>query len=154
MVKTKPRLLLCCLWLGLNLAFIWGNSMLSAEKSAAISQWVKDLLAFLLPSGDGAVQDGHGLLRKIAHFLEFGSLGVCLGWLFAMAKKHPVAFPLVCAFAAACIDETIQIFIPGRGPGIWDVALDTLGAAAGLALLYAVHFVYKNKKQHMEEKLK
>ena len=32
-------------------------------------------------------------------------------------------FALACAFAVACIDETIQIFIPLRGPGIKDVNL-------------------------------
>lgn len=154
MVKTKPRLVICCLWLGFNLVFIWGNSLLSAEASAAFSQWVKEMLAFLLPSDDGVLQGGHGLLRKIAHFLEFCSLGLCLGWLFAMVKKHPVAIPLACGVATACIDETIQIFVPGRGPGILDVLIDTLGVCTGLALLYAAYYVYKHKKQHMEETLK
>ena len=48
---------------------------------------------------------------------------------------------LGCAIAAACIDETIQIFVPLRGPGIKDVFIDTAGALTGILILTFVHLL-------------
>ena len=52
MIRTDKRLRLCYCLLVLNLAFIWGNSLLPGEVSDAFSDWVKELLASLFP-GDG-----------------------------------------------------------------------------------------------------
>ena len=40
MIRTKGRMRLCISLLLCNLAFIWGNSMLTREMSGAISQFV------------------------------------------------------------------------------------------------------------------
>ena len=48
-------------------------------------------------------------------------------------------YALAGAFLTACIDETIQIFVPDRGPGILDVMLDTLGALIGILILTQIH---------------
>lgn len=148
MQRSKKRLRLCGALIVCNLVFIWGNSMLPGEVSGALSQWVKELLQALLP-GDGPETQGSGLLRKLAHFTEFACLGALLAWLFGMllAKKLPgTVVPLLCGLAAAGIDETIQCFVPDRGPSIWDVGLDTCGAAVGILLLYAGHNIRKKKK--------
>lgn len=130
---------LCITLLCLNVAFIWGNSLLPGEVSGAISQWVRDVLAsiFGLPEQPGA-DEGHGLLRKLAHFTEFACLGMCLSWLVRMLReKKPehYLYPLLGGFLVACADETIQAFVPGRGPGIKDVAIDTLGVCLGIVLI-------------------
>ena len=118
-----------CFW-----SAIWGNSLLPAEASGQISGTLKVFLDGLFAPGE-ATPSGDGLLRKFAHFAEFGTLGLLLGWLFGMLGKRPLpAFTL--GVAAACIDETIQIFVPGRGPGIRDVCIDSCGVAAGMLLLY------------------
>lgn len=96
------------------------------------------------------VASGGGLLRKIAHFTEFASLGLLLGWLFGMLRKKKVT-PFLCGALAACIDETIQIFVPGRGPGIRDVCIDVGGVVTGMILLYVGHTCFK-KKQSLEDK--
>jgi VanZ family protein len=41
----------------------------------------------------------------------------------------------------ACLDETHQIFVPGRGPSLYDVALDSSGALFGRFLNSAVYDV-------------
>ena len=126
---------LCTVLLVCNLVFIWGNSLLPAEVSGQISGALKALLDGLFTPGEGTSSGGDGLLRKCAHFAEFGALGVWLGWLFGMLGKRKFpAFAL--GVAAACIDETIQVFVPGRGPGIRDVCIDSCGVAAGMLLLY------------------
>ena len=146
MIRTKNRLRLCRALLALNLIFIWGNSLLPGEVSAAFSDWVKNLLLPLLPAGMETVGGG-GLLRKVAHFTEFAFLGMCLGWLMSMLEKKPWT-GIFWGGLAACVDETIQIFVPDRGPGIKDVAIDVLGVCTGIFLLIFGHTLLKKQKNH------
>lgn len=137
MIRTARRLRLCITLLCVNLAFIWGNSLLPGGVSGALSHWLRDVLSWLFDN-TGTSDGGHGLLRKIAHFTEFCSLGLCLCWLFSMLRQKKwerVVFPLCAGIMAACIDECIQIFVPGRGPGILDVAIDSCGVILGIIIL-------------------
>ena len=47
--------------------------------------------------------------------------------------------------AVACIDETIQIFTPGRASSLIDVWIDTAGFALGFVVIFAVFTIYHNK---------
>lgn len=136
MIKTDKRLRLATTLLIINLTIIWGNSLLPGEISGAISGFVRDLIALLLP-GDHAPVEGHGLLRKLAHFTEFAGLGMILTWIFSMLTK-PIPLALAGGFAAACIDETIQMFVPDRGPAFTDVLIDTSGVLTGILLLLLI----------------
>ena len=144
MKRTDKRLRVCVALLICNLVFIWGNSLLPGEVSAAFSDWVKTLLANLFP-GDGPAHQGTGLLRKIAHFSEFCTLGMCLCWLFGMLGRKKV-WPFFWGGLAACIDETIQCFVPDRGSSIRDVLLDSGGVLTGMLLLYLGHTILKKRK--------
>ena len=152
MIRTDKRLRICSVLLVANLAFIWGNSLLPGEISGAFSDWVKNLIAALFPY-EGPAQESGGLIRKIAHFTEFACLGMCLSWLLGMLKKKKY-WPFVLGTAAAAIDETIQIFVPGRGPGVKDVLIDSCGVAAGMILIYLGHIYFKRKSNQilMEDK--
>ena len=150
MIRTKNRLRLCVTLLVLNLLFIWGNSLMPGEISGAISQWVRDLLSGLFPGGSDP-NEGHGLLRKLAHFTEFACLGILLCWLCAMLRKR-LLYSFMSGFLVACVDETIQRFIPDRGPSFRDVLIDTAGVAVGIALLMAGYAIYQTRKQkNLEE---
>lgn len=134
---------LCVTLLCLLLAFIWGNSLLPAEASEAFSGWVKELLAGIFPGiSGGDSEGGHHLLRKLAHFSEFAALGLCLSWLCGMKGWHRL-LPLGLGCAAACIDECIQIFIPGRAASAADVGIDTSGVFTGMILLAAGYAIYR-----------
>lgn len=145
MIRTTGRLRLCIALLCALLTFIWGNSLLPAPVSQALSDWVKAVL-FGPPSGNAA-GSGSGLLRKIAHFTEFCALGACLAWLFGMLRKKTL-LSLFCGIGAACVDETIQCFVPGRGPGIPDILLDTAGVAVGIGILMIGYPILRKRKQH------
>ena len=146
MGRTKKKLRLCTTLLVLNIVFIWGNSLLPGSVSGAISGWLKDILASLFHFGGEASEGGHGLLRKLAHFTEFACLGALFAWLYGMLRK-PVWLAIVCGFAVACMDETIQCFVPNRGPSIRDVMIDTSGALLGIGLLLLGYLIVKKKKQ-------
>ena len=149
MIRTDRRLRLCAALLVMNICFIWGNSLLPGEVSGAFSDWVKKLLANLF-IGENSGSSG-GLLRKVAHFTEFAMLGMLFSWLFGMLQKKKF-WPFLCGFLTACTDETIQRFVPDRGPSVWDVLLDTSGVLVGMLVLFAGHTVWKQRwNRSMEE---
>ncbi len=139
MKKNQRAVRLCGILIVVNLAFIWGNSLLPAELSSAFSRAVGSFIRLFLPGSVDVVQGtGQGLLRKLAHGTEFFTLGLLLSRLFHLLctkKWEHWVFPLLCGVGAACMDETIQIFVPGRGPGLRDVAIDSAGALLGVTLM-------------------
>ena len=151
MIATDKRMRLNTCLLICTLFFIWGNSLLPGSVSGAISDWVKWVLSQLFSTGP-ETESGGLPLRKLAHFTEFATLGILLSWRFGMRNKWK-GFAWVCGTAVACVDETIQVFVPDRGPSVRDVLLDSCGVAAGMLLLYLGHTYYTKKKQtHLEDK--
>ena len=139
MKRTPKRLALCICLIAVNLAVIWGSSLMDAEASSAFSGFVGSIIDWLFPRANAASGGtGHGLLRKIAHFTEFAALGSLLSWFFAMIKKSRW-LPAVMSFSAgllvACVDETIQLFVPGRTGQITDVGIDMLGCTLTIVLI-------------------
>lgn len=134
MSRTDAKKRLATVLLIVNLAFIWGNSLMPADISQKISDAVKEVIAAILRLiGEDQPTDGGGLIRKLAHFTEFCILGVVLCRLLSLYGK-PIALSLLFGFFAACIDETIQRFVPGRGPRFTDVMIDTGGVALGIGI--------------------
>ena len=153
MIRTQGRMRLCIALLTVNLVFIWGNSLLPGEISGALSDWLKNVLSALLGNQSGA-PGGGGLLRKLAHFTEFTCLGLCLSWLFRMVRSRSwehVAFPLLAGTAVAAIDETIQRFVPLRGPSIKDVGIDTAGVVLGIVIITLIQVIKNKKLKNLEE---
>lgn len=144
MIRTDKRLRLCIVLLLINVLFIWGNSCLPGSVSGAISRWLKNVLSFLFSGGSSNSDTGHGLLRKLAHFTEFACLGALLAWLLGMLRRK-LFWALPCGFLIACADETIQRFVPDRGPAFKDVLIDTSGVLVGIGLLFLGYTICKKK---------
>ena len=145
MSRRDRHIRLCSCLLILNLCFIWGNSLMPADVSQAFSDWVIALPSKLI-SGSGGGAGGSGILRKTAHFTEFTALGLLLRWLHGLLGKkgwHALFWGLL----AACIDETIQLFVPGRGPGLLDVGIDSCGVLTGMLLLQIGYVLRKRNQQ-------
>lgn len=138
--KTQIKTILVVL-LALLLAFIWLHSMMSAEDSAEESQRVGQFLTpFLeLLVGEGNVTDH--LVRKLAHFCEYGALGILAGALLLVKKESGIfrwSYTLLCALAVAVVDESIQLLADGRGAQVQDVLLDTAGSLTGLLAVWLI----------------
>lgn len=146
MIHTEKRRRICNALIGALLVFIWGNSLLPGEISQAFSDWVKALLSFLLSGESTGSGAGSGILRKIAHFTEFTALGCLLCWRAGMLKKQKYV-PFLWGVSAACVDECIQIFSPGRAARITDVLLDSAGVLTGLLLLTIGYNIIKKKNE-------
>ena len=131
MNKQCKRVLLFVL-ICANLAVIWGNSLMTGEDSGQFSAAVLAFLGRFIPFFSGEL--GHTILRKLAHFSEFACLGLLTGGFRLLRKKAGFGI-LGFGMAVACVDETIQVFVPGRGSSLIDVWIDTAGFALGLLLL-------------------
>ena len=128
--------------IALNLALIWGNSMLTGLSSEAVSGGILALLGRFLPVL--LTEAGHTLLRKAAHFSEFALLGLLYCGRHRLVKGEAPVHLMGFGLAVACIDETIQIFTPGRASSLIDVWIDASGFALGL-LLIVIFYTISNK---------
>lgn len=72
------------------------------------------------------------IIKKSAHFCEYFILNTL--WFRALRQKVPATAVLI-SLAWAFSDETHQIFVPGRGPALRDVAIDSLGIAASVIVI-------------------
>ena len=145
----RKRVIIFGIILALALGFIWGNSILSREVSGAISHFVADLFG----GEQGSTDEGHFLLRKAGHFIEFAFLGVIFQLFVREILKDALSRALASALvgvSVALIDETIQIF-SNRGyalPDVWiDISGYALGCAVALLALGIVGLALKNAKR-------
>jgi VanZ family protein len=116
--------------------FILSTTYFSASNTLKI---IEPVLGFIFPSASmAALALMHGLIRKAAHFTNYA----ILFWLLIRGplEKRPYA-ALVCCVIYAFLDEGHQIFAVGRGPSLYDVALDSSGALFSRFLNAAVYDV-------------
>ena len=150
MIRTKKRTRLCAVLLMVNLAVIWGNSLLPGSQSGEMSGGVMAFVMELLNIPAEAADTVHHLIRKTAHFTEFACLGGLLCWRFGMAgDSRYKSSAVLWAMAAALTDESIQMLTPDRGPSLKDVWLDTAGALTGMILVAGgYHLLKRIKRNH------
>ena len=90
-------------------------------------------------------------VRKAAHFTEFTALGMLLAWLHGMLQKGKLQ-PFLWGILAASVDETIQCFVPDRGPSLFDVGIDTFGVLTGMLLLIIGHSIlFQNPMEEQKQ---
>jgi VanZ family protein len=108
----------------------------SAFSAANTSRIIDPILRWLIPGASAAAIDaGHMLIRKSAHFTEYG----VLFWLLIrgpMAERPYLALMLCVVYALT--DEGHQVFVPGRTASLYDVALDSTGALFSHFLISAI----------------
>jgi len=98
----------------------------SAFSAANTSRVIVPILHFLLPRvSQATIVVLHGLIRKGAHFTNYG----ILFWILIRGPMagRPYTALLLCV-CYAFLDEGHQILVPGRTPSLYDVALDSSGA--------------------------
>jgi VanZ family protein len=106
--------------------FVLSTSLFSAANTSKV---IVPILRFLLPGASWAtIAMLHGLIRKAAHFTNYGIL-------FWILIRGPMAgrpyLALTVCVCYAFLDEGHQILVPGRTPSLYDVALDSSGALFG-----------------------
>ncbi len=159
-MRKKAIVALLLVWILAVAAVIFWLSSQTGEESGNVSKGLMEkLLSFLRL--DGNREKLHHLIRKAAHMTEYAVLGasVCVLHLYLTAtgrwKKSSYIRAAVYALAFSALfavtDEIHQAFVPGRGPAVRDVLIDTLGAAVGVGLVCLV-YRYKQKRRSKTSK--
>ncbi len=130
----------------LALTFIYVNSCLPWETSSAESDAVSRPIADATSEESFLVKN----LRKIAHFVEFGALGVLSAMLFMYEKEKRKRFHALIIFGllSGFIDESIQL-LSKRGSSTLDIWLDFSGfvffSLLTLGIFMLTHFLKTRK---------
>lgn len=88
----------------------------------------------------------HFYMRKLAHVTEFAGLGF-LVWAassFKSLTRYRRRDCLLFFFLIPCLDETIQLFIPGRTGAFSDVLIDGAGFLFGVFLTAFLFFLTRS----------
>lgn len=151
------RALLCVLILA-NMAMIFFFSSQNAKKSDKTSGEISRVVAEVtVPDFEEKTEEAQAEivkkinkpLRKIAHMVEFGTLGalfllLLLTWEGPIARRYFAS--LAFTFAYACTDEWHQSFTEARGPQFTDTLIDLSGAVISCSLLLLLVFIIRKKK--------
>ena len=109
---------------------LWGIVIFSMSTSTFsalnTSSFIEPMLGWLFPlASKETITVLHALVRKSAHFTEYGVL-------FWLLLRGPMAgrpyMALAVCIVYAFLDEGHQMLVPGRTPSLYDVALDSTGA--------------------------
>lgn len=126
-------------WLALVvlfICFIWGNSLVAGEGSGSLSLAVMDWVHGVLRAcGLPYEWVTNFAIRKTAHFTEYLVLSLIALHAFD-PKRDTSGESIIAAFVlvmlVSSIDETIQLFVPGRSGQVTDALIDCSGAAVGI----------------------
>jgi VanZ family protein len=121
-------------WMGLIL--LLSSDAGSAEHTGAL---LRPVLEALWPTaGPAQIQALHALIRKAAHFTEYGVLAGLwyrsfrIGW--GVRPALAGVYALAVGAGWAVVDEGVQTFVSSRTASPVDVAIDAAGAATASAI--------------------
>ena len=80
------------------------------------------------------------IIRKIAHFCMYATLGalfVLTSLFYELKWTFHFVVPWIFGTLYAASDEIHQAFVPGRGPLVSDVLLDSVGVLFGILIILA-----------------
>lgn len=134
------------------MTFIFSNSLQPPDESNSRSRAIADwMYGFPIFSGWLTEDAFHRLIRKLAHFAEFGALGLCFGGfaynLGRIRYEKYISLPMLMALFAAVCDEFIQRFT-GRTSSVKDVLIDFSGALCGLIITWIISSVIQRRQKN------
>ena len=159
--QYRCRVLLSLVAVLLAMGIIFFFSSQTAEASGNTSgRLVRAVLNVIAPDFDllpKAKQDTLHFtvtvaIRKLAHFAEFALLGFTLMQLICtIQRRRKIKAGWLFAWGIgtfyAMTDELHQIFVEGRGPGLWDIVIDSAGVLAGAAVLLLLQYFIRRREQ-------
>lgn len=115
----------------------------SNELSTGITQTVIEIIQKATPFWEIGSEQLNHILRKGAHFTAYMILGMivmnALNKSFGIRKRHIFWGCMICVIYAVS-DEVHQAFVPGRGPALKDVMIDSAGAFTGIIFMRKIKY--------------
>ena len=149
MFDSRTKRLVSALLPVLTLAFIFIQSLLppvvSGAESGRVAAFLSSIFGETTPLGRFLIT----YVRKIAHFTEYGVLGLEAVWFLrvwrARVPLHLRHTAPLWGLAVGFLDETLQCF-SSRGPSIADVWLDGAGYITFFALFSCLMSLVDRRK--------
>lgn len=123
------------LWMGLIFYFSAQVGEDSGNLSFNITEIAFKIVKKIAPYMD--IDTFHHFIRKGAHFTVYLILGILSLNAFQKSKllgSKGIVFALGLCILYAISDEIHQAFVPGRGPSMKDVGIDSLGSMMGIGI--------------------
>lgn len=147
------RAILITLLIG-TFGIIFGFSSQNSTQSAGISRKITNAIITNIKSieeKDDASKEEilskiEHIIRKIAHFSIYTLVGILLMSLcktYKLKEFDRFSISLISGLIYASSDEIHQAFVPGRGPMLTDVLIDTSGVTVGILLVIVIFKIYK-----------
>lgn len=156
MTKTKiAAIIIDSILILLTLVFIFGNSLQGTEKSSEMSESVTEMVEQLPPVQqaikENKIQKGslEGVIRSIAHSIEFAVLGAELMLLLLLVELKPLSLsvflPFFLCLVLALADESLQM-LNDRSAEVVDITKDFVGSIIGGLAVLGVFALTRRKK--------
>ncbi|WP_099190610.1 VanZ family protein [Tepidibacter mesophilus] len=137
--RKKLITILSCIVAILWMALIFNLSSQVAQESNKLSKGVTKIVIETVekvaPKADFDIKKFNHIVRKNAHFFAYLALGIFV--INAIRRRKIYGYKSIGLAILICVlyaisDEVHQMFVPGRGPQIKDVWIDSAGACVGI----------------------
>lgn len=144
--------LMVLLWM----VIIFNLSSQVAEASNSLSKGMTaaiiNTLKTIVPNIETDMRTLNHMIRKNAHFFAYFVL--CFGILTALRRSRVEIYKAIIISVLICVvyaisDEVHQMFVPGRGPQVKDVFIDTGGACLGALIYLGLSKLKSSRKNKM-----
>lgn len=143
-------------WMAVIYFFSAQTGTMSGDTSGSITRWLVEHIYIGFNNLAADEQEAimaviHTIVRKGAHFSEYAVLAVLVSnaiRVYTPKRLFKWLIPIGFSAVYALTDEIHQYFVPERACRLFDVAIDTSGAAFGTALFLLIHYIlYKTKRK-------
>lgn len=149
-IKIKKNLnfkrILFIVMLLATLYIIFGFSSQDGEQSGNLSLKVTNFIVEMFSKVKNMdlalrmhyIERLHPIIRKLAHFSIYCLVGFSVMgfWCtFDIKNKYKLLWSILLGVSYAASDEFHQSFVPGRGPSIRDVCIDSAGVLTGIFIM-------------------
>jgi len=152
MIKNRKQIKIIISWIAVLLwmALIFNLSSQVRETSNNLSKDVTEIVIKtaekVTPKAKFDLDRLNHVIRKNAHFFAYLALGVLV--INAMRRNEILGFRSIIITLIICIlyatsDEIHQAFVPGRGPQVKDVFIDSAGGIVGIGLYMILSTIKK-----------
>lgn len=138
----------------LFIAFIFGNSLRTADASSEQSEGILEFINRILCSINADWSVDQFIVRKLAHFSEFALLGALLTATVYLYIGKRLKSALIALPVGACVgvcDELLQTVSEGRSCELRDMLIDSSGVVVGVLLAsLIITLIIRLKKKRTE----
>jgi len=119
----------------------------SNDLSKGFTQVIATIIEKIIPNFEFDINIFNHIIRKYAHFFVYMVLGILVLNAFHRSDMYKINWALIVCIIYAISDEIHQAFVPGRGPGIKDVFIDTSGSIVGIIIYMIINKLYKMRNE-------